>query len=238
MQLSPNTLTIIKNFVAAPFLTSLVIPGGKVLSTFEQNRQIIAIAEIEDEFPREAIIYDAPRFLSVISLINQPDFQWNDDHVVVSSADRSQNVRWRYAAKDLMPATPPVEFTPIDSIASFIITKDQLTSCLRAAAALGHEAISFQHEDGSVRLTTIDPEVVTHINGVVGGAAAYSLQLGIEDSKVDGWAHDYGTRFLDTALPVDYRASISRKGGLQLTSMDNSGFRITYRIGQNAKRNR
>lgn len=238
MKITPNTLNIIKSFATAPFMSSLVIPGGNILSTMEETRTVIAIAEVEDVFPVEAMIYNAPQFLSVVSLIADPDFEWEANHVTITSEQNHQRVTWRYGARELLHSIPPTSFTPFDSVATFTLGKDSLNAALRAAAVLEHESIVISHDDRGITLTTIDNRIVNNnaTDGSVQGAVAYQQLVSDQRISETDWSFEYATKRLGAVIPTEYTVDISRKGGVQLKS--SGDFNITYRIGQNAQRNR
>ena len=55
MKLSDNTLTILKNF--AGINNSILVKQGTKLRTISVAKNILAEAEIEEEFPRDVALY-------------------------------------------------------------------------------------------------------------------------------------------------------------------------------------
>ena len=66
MNLSDNTLTILKNF--AGINNSILVKQGTQLRTMSVAKNILAEAEIKEEFPREFGIYDLNQFLNGLGL--------------------------------------------------------------------------------------------------------------------------------------------------------------------------
>ena len=62
MKLSDNTLTILKNF--AGINNSILVKEGNKLRTISVAKNILAEADITEEFPRDFAIYDLNQFLN------------------------------------------------------------------------------------------------------------------------------------------------------------------------------
>ena len=77
MKLSDKTLTILKNF--AGINNSILVKEGTNLRTISVAKNILAEAEIKEEFPREFGIYDLNQFLNGLSLHQDPDLDFTKD---------------------------------------------------------------------------------------------------------------------------------------------------------------
>ena len=60
MKLSEHTTSVLKNF--ASINQNLVIKEGKTISTMSAMKNIVAKAEVDEDFPREIAIYDLNDF--------------------------------------------------------------------------------------------------------------------------------------------------------------------------------
>ena len=74
MKLSDNTLTILKNF--AGINNSILVKEGNRLRTISVAKNILAEADITEEFPRDFAIYDLNQFLNGLSLHQDPDLDF------------------------------------------------------------------------------------------------------------------------------------------------------------------
>jgi len=70
MQLSENTVNILKNF--AGINANLVFKPGQALSTISEAKTIMAKAQIDETFSNEFGVYDLNEFLSVMNLVDAP----------------------------------------------------------------------------------------------------------------------------------------------------------------------
>src|SRR6056300_756530 len=86
MKFSERTLTVLKSFAAID--KSIVMKPGKTLRTITPEKTLIAIANLEDEIPSEAIVYDLSRFLSILSLYNDPNVEFHDKYFTISEGKR------------------------------------------------------------------------------------------------------------------------------------------------------
>ena len=82
MKLSDNSLTILKNF--AGINNSILVKQGNKLRTISVAKNILAEADITEEFPRNFAIYDLNQFLNGLSLHQDPELDFtNYYHIVI-----------------------------------------------------------------------------------------------------------------------------------------------------------
>ena len=77
MNLSDNTLGILKNF--AGINNSILVKKGNQLRTISVAKNILAEAEIPEDFPRDVAIYDLNQFLNGLSLHQDPDLDFSEE---------------------------------------------------------------------------------------------------------------------------------------------------------------
>ena len=77
MKLSEKTLNILKNF--SSINQSILVKQGNKLRTISVAKNILAEAEIKEEFPRDFAIYDLNQFLNGLSLHQSPDLDFTDE---------------------------------------------------------------------------------------------------------------------------------------------------------------
>jgi hypothetical protein len=77
MKLSDNALAILKNF--AGINNSILVKQGNKLRTISVAKNILAEAEIKEEFPRDFAIYDLNQFLNGLSLHQDPDLDFQQE---------------------------------------------------------------------------------------------------------------------------------------------------------------
>ena len=66
MKLTDSTLTVLKNF--AGINNSILVKKGNKLRTISVAKNILAEADISEDFPKDVAIYDLNQFLNGLSL--------------------------------------------------------------------------------------------------------------------------------------------------------------------------
>ena len=90
MNLSEQTVSILKNF--SSINQNLLVKQGKVINTMSAMKNIVAKAEVEEEFPVEFAIYDLNEFLSCLSIFAKPELTFEDGFVIINRQSNSGEV--------------------------------------------------------------------------------------------------------------------------------------------------
>ena len=214
MKFSERTLTILKSF--AGINKSILMREGSVLKTITPEKTLIAIANIPDEIPSEACIYDMSRFLSILSLYEDPDVEFNDKYFIISEGRR----RTKYIYADIsMIHTPPEKEISIPSEDVVVDVKwDDLQSVLKAAGVLQFSEVAFVGESGKCYLKAIDSSTEN--------ADDFDVEIGDTD---DTFKIIIKTDNLKL-LPQDYRVTLCSKGISEFRGKD-----VTYYVAIDSK---
>ena len=108
MKLSDNALAILKNF--AGINNSILVKQGNKLRTISVAKNILAEAEIKEDFPRDFAIYDLNQFLNGLSLHQDPDLDFNQDSYL-SIKEGKRRVKYFFADPNVIIAPPEKEIT-------------------------------------------------------------------------------------------------------------------------------
>jgi hypothetical protein len=82
MKISNDTLSVLKNF--STINTGIAVDSG-ALRTVSSQKNILAEASVSESFDTPFAIYDLNQFIATISLFENPDFEFGENSVVVSS---------------------------------------------------------------------------------------------------------------------------------------------------------
>jgi hypothetical protein len=152
MQLSDNTLAVLKNF--ASIQPNVVLQEGNVVKTIAEAKNVMAVATLDQSFDKEVGIYNLDEFLSVLGLVDSPDLAFHDDFVTVQGSGRSQ-VKYFYSDPSIL--TSPAKDIPMpEAEVKFTLDEATFKKVLRAAGALGHEKMTITATEGGVLLTVVD----------------------------------------------------------------------------------
>jgi DNA polymerase III sliding clamp (beta) subunit (PCNA family) len=196
-KLSSQTIDILKNF--SGINSNLVVKAGEPLSTISEAKNIMAIADITEQFSADFGIYDLNEFISMFSLLQDPDLEFTNDSVQFKSG--RTRASYRFADQSIL-TSPKNKINMPQSDLTVHITSELLTQVRKAAGVLGHSIVSLKGEDGTVTLSVVDPKnssantfsVVLDENNSQHGS--FDLQFLINNLKV---------------LPGDYVVNISSK---------------------------
>ena len=145
MQLSKRTIAILKNF--STINQSILIKPGKELNTISNVKDIFAKASIDEEFTNEFAIYDLNEFLGVISLFEDPEFEFGNDSVTIK--DNGAEQKYYYADKNII-ASPPDNGVNLPSVeVQKQMSRENLQRLSKAATINNAQDITFT-EDGIV----------------------------------------------------------------------------------------
>ena len=80
MKLSDRTVNLLRNF--STINQSILFKEGKKLRTISVMKNILAEANIDEEFPQDFGVYDLGQFLNSLNLFQEPDLVFNGDSYV------------------------------------------------------------------------------------------------------------------------------------------------------------
>ena len=198
MKISNETLEILKNFYEIN--QSIVIKPGKKIKTINSLKNILAHADVEEDFPMEVAIYDLTEFLGLLTSLPDAEVEFKDSHLVVSSAKRK--VKYFYADSDYV-IKPEKEIDLPECEINFKLTEDFFNNLFKTANIL-------QLHDISLKGCTKSNKIYLCANNQKNDTSAdYSEEIG---EGVKEKFTIYFKRENLKLLPGDYDVSISSKG--------------------------
>lgn len=172
MKIELNTVNVLKNF--AKINPSILIQEGNTLKTMSVNKTILAKVKIGTKFDKRFAIYNLDRFISTLSLFNDPDLKFEDKFVTIT--DSNKKIKYTYADENTIKAAPDKEITLPSVDVTCEITAENLKDIEKAAGVLGlPEILIIGNIDGKIYLQAAD---VKNPSGDV-----YSIELGSTDKE-------------------------------------------------------
>jgi len=142
MKISKRTLDILKNF--SSINSNIFIPKGNVISTISPIKNILAEAEVEENFEVPFGVWDLSKFLGVISLFSNPEFQFENKYVIISDENRS--VKYYYCDPKLLTiSNKKVQIPSVD--VSFVLEQDDINELRKASSILGVSDLQLTNSD-------------------------------------------------------------------------------------------
>ena len=190
MKLSDNALAILKNF--AGINNSILVKEGNKLRTISVAKNILAEAEIKEEFPRDFAIYDLNQFLNGLSLHQDPDLDLQQD-TYLSIKEGKRRVKYFFADPNVIVAPPEKDITLPTQDVCFQMDSVTLEKLTKAAAVYQLPDLSVIGEAGVIKLVVRDKKNDTSNEYaiVVGETdAEFTFNFKVENIKIIPGAYD------------------------------------------------
>ena len=190
MKLSDNTLTVLKNF--AGINNSILVKEGKRLRTISVAKNILAEAEIKEDFPKDFAIYDLNQFLNGLSLHQDPDLDFKEDSYV-TIREGKRRVKYFFADPNVIISPPEKEINLPTQDVCFQLDSSTLEKLLKAAAVYQLPDLSVIGEAGVIKLVVRDKKNDTSNEYaiVVGETdAEFTFNFKVENIKIIPGAYD------------------------------------------------
>ena len=222
MKLSDNTLSLLKNF--AGINNSILVKQGTQLRTISVAKNILAEANIEEDFPRDFAVYDLNQFLNGLSLHQDPDLDFTPDSYI-SIKEGKRRVKYFYADPNVIVSPPEKEITLPSEDVHFQLESASLEKLLKAAAVYQLPDLSVVGEAGVIKLVVRDKknDASNEFAVVVGETdKEFSFNFKVENIKIP-----CDSAALRQGLPSTYDVVVSQKLLSRFTSTNNN---LTYYI--------
>ena len=198
MKLSSNTISVLKNY--ASINQNLVIKEGKEITTMSAMKNIVARAEVEEEFTQEVAIYDLNEFLSCISLFQSPNLEFESTFVTITEENKPTTKMKYFYSDPSVVTTPSKMITMPSNEITFTLDSATLSDITKASAVISSADLVLENTNGTPSLTVKDKKNDTANN--------YSLDV---DTTSDGEFNFYFKVENMKLLDGNYDVEISSK---------------------------
>ena len=153
MKLSDSTLTVLKNF--AGINNSILVKEGSQLRTISVAKNILAEADIPEDFPRDVAIYDLNQFLNGLSLHQDPNLDFTED-AYITIEEGKRRVKYFYADPQGIIAPPDKEINLPTKEVCFQLESTSLEKLVKAAAVYQLPDLSVIGKNGDIHMVVRD----------------------------------------------------------------------------------
>ena len=153
MKLSEKTLITLKNF--AGINNSILVKAGNKLRTISVAKNILAEAEIKEEFEKDFAIYDLNQFLNGLSLHNDPELDFKEDSYL-TIREGKRRVKYFFADPNVIISPPEKEIQLPSKDVCFQLDSVTLEKLLKAAAVYQLPDFCAVGENGVIKLVVHD----------------------------------------------------------------------------------
>ena len=195
--ISKSTIEVLKNFCSIN--KSIVIKPGNKVATLSINKNILAIADVEESFDTQISIYDLGVFLGGLSLFDQPKIDTSErNYVTVSDQRGKSKTRFFYADPDIITQAPEKEISLPSEDVSFRLEAGVLQQLQRAASVYQLPDLCLFSAAGDMHLCVTDKKNDT--------SNSYSVEVGESD---DEFCYCFKVENLKL-LAGDYNVTVSK----------------------------
>ena len=196
--ISKSTIEVLKNFCSIN--KSIVIKPGNKVSTLSINKNILAIADVEESFDTQISIYDLGVFLGGLSLFDSPKIDTTQSNYVTVSDQRGKSkTRFFYADPDIITQPPEKEISIPSEDVKFRLEAGVLQQLQRAASVYQLPDLCLFSDDGVMNLCVTDKKNET--------SNSYSVEVGTSNEE---FCYCFKVENLKL-LAGDYNVTISKQ---------------------------
>lgn len=196
MKIDNNTINVLKNF--ATINPSIVIKEGNILETISSTKTIKAKATVPTDFPRRFAIYNLSRFISTLSLLDEPNIEFGETSLTFS--DGCKSVQLTYSDESTIIKVPEKNLKLPTVDISVKLSNENLKAVEKALGVLSVPEIIFSGRNGKVYLEAADSKNPS--------GDFYSIEIGEAFNNFRAIFKSENVKI----LPGDYTVDISSKG--------------------------
>ena len=191
------TIEVLKNFCSIN--KSIVIKPGNQIATLSINKNILAIADVEEQFDSQISIYDLGVFLGGLSLFAQPKIDTTaENYLTVSDTHGRTKTRFFYADPDIITQPPEKEIELPSVDVKFNLEAGVLNQLQRAASVYQLPDLCLFSADGIMQLSVTDKKNDS--------SNSYSVEVG---ESTNEFCYCFKVENLKL-LPGTYQVSVSK----------------------------
>ena len=196
--ISQSTMEVLRNFCSIN--KSIVMKPGNQVSTLSINKNILAIADVEEQFDSQISIYDLGVFLGGLSLFDSPKIDTTQTNYVTVSDQRGKSkTRFFYADPDIITQAPDKEIVIPSEDVKFRLDAGHLKQLTKAAAIYQLPDLCLFSDNGVMNLCVTDKKNDT--------SNSYSVEVGTNDEE---FCYCFKVENLKL-LAGDYNVTISKQ---------------------------
>ena len=204
MNLSERSIQVLKNF--STINPSIQFREGNVLKTVSPNKTMMAKANLDSSIERTFAIYDLSRFLGVVSLFEDPEFELQENQLNINSTGRS--VSYTYADPTTIVVPPENDLAIGECEVSFSLSQSQYIDIMKALGVMSFPELVVAGENGNLVIRATDTKNPS--------ADKYDIVVGTTDPEFQAVFKAENIKL----MPDDYEVSISSRGIANFKSED------------------
>lgn len=190
MKLSETTLSYLKNF--STINSGMVFQEGNVIRTISKQQNILAKAEVAENFEDKFVIYDLNRFLSLIGSLKDPILDINSSQKMMTIISDQSKTLYRLSDESLV-VTPPAKDLNVSAEVQFLFTKDMMNQTVKMGGILGLPNLCVRGDRNNITIQVTDvknPESDTFSIEVGKTKSEFDMIFSVENFKIISGDYD------------------------------------------------
>ena len=193
MELSENTLSVMKNF--SGINQNMLIKQGNTIRTITEARNVLATAVVDADFPQDFGIYDLNEFIGSLSLVDSPNLDFNESFVTIGDSTGRSKIKYFFSPEETL-TTPSKDINMPAGEVKFVLDNETLSKIRRAASTLGHDEVLVSNNNGTLTLSVVDSQNSTSnsyaidISGEFDANTNFNFILNITNLKIISGDYD------------------------------------------------
>ena len=217
MKLSENTISILRNF--SDINQNILFKPGKNIATMSTMKNIMARAEVEEDFEQEFGVYDLPEFLRALDSFQQPVLKFNGAaNLKIQDEKSTLSARYAFADKSTL-TTPQKQITMPDKTVAFTLKHNDYESVKKLYTNLSLPDLAFKGEKGKIKLVALDKKN--------NNSNESSINIGECDVEFTAYVKTENMKI----IPGDYDVALSKA---KIANFVNKKIKIQYWIALEA----
>ena len=192
MELNEKTLEILRNF--ATINQNILVKQGKTLRTISEARNVLAKAEIEEEFSLDFGVYNLNEFIGALSLVDKPNLSFKENYVEIGDSSGRSKIKYFFASQDTLTYSEK-DITMPDAEVKFSLDESTIKRLKNAASTLGHKELIITGNNNLINLSVSDSQNSTANSYTIDVDGTYESEmfkfiLDIENLKILNGSYD------------------------------------------------
>ena len=211
MKISENTISILRNF--SDINANILFTPGKTLQTMSTMKNIMAKADVEENFESEFGVYDLPEFLRALDSFQQPVLNFNGSaNLKIKDEKSSLSARYAFADKSTLRYPTKVISMP-DKTITFTLKDSDWESVKKLYTNLSLPDIAIKGENGKIKLVALDKKNSnSNVSSIDIGTTdiEFTAYIKAENMKIIPGEYDVAlskakiAHFINKKVPVQY----------------------------------
>ena len=184
MKLSDRTINLLKNF--ASINQSILFKQGRQLRTISVMKNILAEANVDEDFPQDFGVYDLSQFLNSLGLFQEPELNFTGQSFL-NIKEGKQRSKYFFADPSVIVSPPDKSITLPSVDVEFTLKSSQLDRLLKAAGVYHLSDLSVVGDGKEIKMVVSDRKNDTSndFSIVVGETdSTFSFNFKVENIKI------------------------------------------------------